>query len=521
MTPPGKLLPLTRSLLPPSAPPSLTGRRQRPTPAHARDLPPPVWLPHRLHAHGRLPPPLPFAPPRSLARPPFLASAFPAASSGGGGEGQAVLAEFLTSERVKVAAMLGLALALCNADRVVMSVAIVPLSQAYGWTPSFAGVVQSSFLWGYLVSPIIGGALVDYYGGKRVMAYGVALWSLATFLSPWAAARSLWLFLATRVLLGMAEGVALPSMNNMVLRWFPRTERSSAVGIAMGGFQLGNTIGLLLSPIIMSRAGIFGPFVIFGLFGFLWVLVWISAISGTPGENTQISAHELDYITRGQKLVKTQTGSEKLRKVPPFRKLLSKSPTWALISANAMHSWGYFVILSWMPVYFKTIYHVNLREAAWFSALPWVMMAVLGYVAGVVSDMLIRNGTSITLTRKIMQTIGFVGPGVALLGLNAAKNPITASAWLTIAVGLKSFGHSGFLVNLQEIAPQYAGVLHGMSNTAGTFAAILGTVGAGFFVDRMGSFRGFLILTSLLYFSSTLFWDIFATGERVDFDGTG
>lgn len=61
----------------------------------------------------------------------------------------------------------------------------------------------------------------------------------------------------------------------------------------------------------------------------------------------------------------------------------------------------------------------------------------------------------------------------------------------------------------------------GMSNTAGTFAAILGTVGAGFFVDRMGSFRGFLILTSLLYFSSTLFWDIFATGERVDFDGTG
>jgi len=37
----------------------------------------------------------------------------------------------------------------------------------------------------------------------------------------------------------------------------------------------------------------------------------------------------------------------------------------------------------------------------------------------------------------------------------------------------------------------------------------------------MGSFRGFLILTSLLYFSSTLFWDIFATGERVDFDGTG
>lgn len=62
-----------------------------------------------------------------------------------------------------------------------------------------------------------------------------------------------------------------------------------------------------------------------------------------------------------------------------------------------------------------------------------------------------------------------------------------------------------------------------MSNTAGTLAAIVGTVGAGFFVERMGSFQGFLILTSLLYFISTLFWDLFATGERIDIimDGAG
>jgi hypothetical protein len=50
-----------------------------------------------------------------------------------------------------------------------------------------------------------------------------------------------------------------------------------------------------------------------------------------------------------------------------------------------------------------------------------------------------------------LQSIGFLGPGIALLGLNVAKSPIIASAWLTIAVGLKSFGHSGFLVNLQVL----------------------------------------------------------------------
>lgn len=54
-------------------------------------------------------------------------------------------AEFITSERVKVVAMLALALALCNADRVVMSVAIVPLSLSHGWSRSFSGIVQVGF----------------------------------------------------------------------------------------------------------------------------------------------------------------------------------------------------------------------------------------------------------------------------------------------------------------------------------------------------------------------------------------
>ncbi|KAK9065826.1 hypothetical protein SSX86_015227 [Deinandra increscens subsp. villosa] len=422
--------------------------------------------------------------------------------------------EFITSERVKVVAMVALALALCNADRVVMSVAIVPMSQSRGWSQAFAGVVQSSFLWGYLVSPIAGGTLVDYYGGKIVMACGVALWSMATFLTPWAAENSLWALLSMRALLGVAEGVALPCMNNMIARWFPQTERSRAVGLAMAGFQLGSAIGLTLSPILMSQGGVGGPFIIFGLSGLLWVLVWVSATSSTPERSPQITKYELEYIQSKRKKVEMKTG----KIIPPFRRLLSKLPTWSLIVANSMHSWGFFVILSWMPIYFKTIYHVDLRQAAWFSAVPWSMMALVGYFAGVFSDKLIQSGMTVTLTRKIMQSIGFVGPGIALIGLIMAKSPVAASAWLTLAVGLKSFSHCGFLVNLQEIAPQYSGVLHGMSNTAGTLAAILGTVGAGFFVELVGSFQGFLLLTALLYFSAALFWNIFSTGERVNFD---
>ena len=45
-------------------------------------------------------------------------------------------------ERMKVVAMVSLAMCLCNADRVIMSVAVVPLAARHAWSSSFIGVVQ-------------------------------------------------------------------------------------------------------------------------------------------------------------------------------------------------------------------------------------------------------------------------------------------------------------------------------------------------------------------------------------------
>ncbi|KAJ8899951.1 hypothetical protein K2173_019656 [Erythroxylum novogranatense] len=413
-------------------------------------------------------------------------------------------------ERFKVVALTACAMCLCNADRVVMSVAIVPLAAKFGWSSCFLGIVQSSFLWGYIFSSVIGGALVDKYGGKRVMAWGVALWSLATLLTPLAANHSTVSLLAVRTFFGLAEGVALPSMNILLSRWFPGHERATAVGISMAGFHLGNVIGFLLTPVMLSSVGMFGPFILFSSFGLLWLTKWASLVTSDPGDSPFVSKSELRLIQAG----KTDSSVAK-GQLPPLLHLLSKLPSWAIIFANIANNWGYFVLLSWMPVYFKTVFNVNLKEAAWFSAVPWGTMAISGYVAGAVSDSLIKKGYSLTLVRKIMQSIGFIGPGVALLCLNYAKTPATAAIYITVALSLSSFSQAGFLLNMQDIAPQYAGFLHGISNSAGTLAAIVSTIGTGFFVQRLGSFQAFLTLTATLYFITTIFWNLFATGERV------
>eukprot|EP00250_Pteridium_aquilinum_P002103 c12306_g2_i1 orf=290-1948(-) len=426
-------------------------------------------------------------------------------------------ASFLSSKRMKVVALVASAMALCNADRVIMSVAIVRLSSLYNWSTSFSGIVQSSFLWGYMISPIVGGALVDRYGGKTVMAYGVGFWSLATFLTPWAARHSVFMLFAVRVLMGLAEGVAMPCMNNMVSRWFPRSERARAIGLTMAGFHLGSVVGLLATPVIMAAWGVSMPFIAFGLTGALWLLFWICFVSNDPEDHPNIEEAELQYIQQNRVPISkrnmgTSSGQGLLL---PVVLLLKKLPSWAVIVANFTNNWGYFVLLSWMPIYFNSVYGVNLKQAAWFSAVPWAMMAAVGCVAGSCSDFLIESGLNITTVRKIMQSIGFMGPALALIAVNASSSASVAAVWLTVAIGSSSFSQAGFLVNFQEIAPRHAGLLQGISNTVGTIGAIFSTIGIGYFIQWLGSFQAFLTLTAAFYVLSTLFWNIYATGERV------
>lgn len=74
-----------------------------------------------------------------------------------------------------------------------------------------------------------------------------------------------------------------------------------------------------------------------------------------------------------------------------------------------------------MPVYFKTVYDVNLKQAPWFGAIPWGVMTVSGYVAGASLDFLIKSGHPVTRGQMIMQmqSIGFTGPGISLLCLDS------------------------------------------------------------------------------------------------------
>ncbi|KAI5598684.1 hypothetical protein POPTR_002G160650v4 [Populus trichocarpa] len=103
---------------------------------------------------------------------------------------------------------------------------------------------------------------------------------------------------------------------------------------------------------------------------------------------------------------------------------------------------------------------------------------------GWIADTLVSRGLSITAVRKIMQSIGFLGPAFFLTQLSHVRTPAMAVLCMACSQGSDAFSQSGLYSNHQDIGPRYAGVLLGLSNTAGVLAGVFGTAATGYILQR-------------------------------------
>ncbi len=331
---------------------------------------------------------------------------------------------------------------LCNMDRVNMSVAVLPMAASYGWSSATVGLVQSSFFWGYLLTQVAGGVWADRLGGKVVLGFGVVWWSLATVLTPFAAAAGLPALLAARACMGVGEGVAMPAMNNLLSKWVPVRERSRSLALVYSGMYTGSVLGLACSPHMIHALGWPSVFYIFGALGVGWWAWWWRNAASSPAEDPAISEAERRYIARN-------TAPSRPLAAVPWRLLLSKPPVWALIVSHFCHNWGTFILLTWMPTYYNQVLGLDLKSSGLLSVLPWVTMAVAANVGGWIADSLVSRGWSVTHVRKIMQTVGFLGPAFFLTRLSAVHTPVGAVACMMAAQGLDAFSQSGLYSNHQ------------------------------------------------------------------------
>ncbi|XP_021906262.1 ascorbate transporter, chloroplastic isoform X3 [Carica papaya] len=168
----------------------------------------------------------------------------------------------------------------------------------------------------------------------------------------------------------------------------------------------------------------------------------------------------------------------------------------------------------WFALWLLKVLKFNLTESGLLCVLPWLTMAVFANIGGWIADSLVSRGLSITAVRKIMQSIGFLGPAFFLSQLSHVRTPAMAVLCMACSQGSDAFSQSGLYSNHQDIGPRYAGVLLGLSNTAGVLAGVFGTAATGYILQR-GSWDDVFKVAVVLYIIGTLIWNLFSTGEKV------
>ncbi|KAK7388589.1 hypothetical protein VNO78_23410 [Psophocarpus tetragonolobus] len=420
-------------------------------------------------------------------------------------------------QRYKLIGTTSLAFVICNMDKVNLSIAIIPMSHQFGWNSSTAGLVQSSFFWGYALSQLPGGWLAKLFGGGKVLVVGVLIWSVATAFVPFLAGYMPGLLLS-RVLVGIGEGVSPSAATDLIARTIPLEERSRAVAFVFGGLSVGSVMGLLLAPPLIQNLGWESVFYIFGLLGIAWFL----GFQFLEGGETQLDAESLlsaqDTLTQSWKtFLKELNGS--LKDVP-WKAFFQNRAVWAMIYAHFCGSWGHYNCLSWLPTFFSEELNLNLTEAAWVSILPPLASIFVTSLAAQLADNLISRGVETTVVRKICQSIAFLSPAICMTisSLDLGLPPWEIVGILTGGLALSSFALSGLYCTHQDMSPEYASILLGITNTVGAIPGIVGVALTGYLLDLTHSWSISLFAPSIFfYLTGTIVWLVFASSKPQSF----
>lgn len=344
------------------------------------------------------------------------------------------------------------------------------------WDSETQGMLLGAFFFGYLLTQIPGGYLAGHFGGSLFLGGGVLCTAVLTLLTPLAAEMgATWLF-ALRALEGFGEGVTFPAMMAMWARWAPPLERSRLMTFSGAGANFGAFVALPLTGFICHALGWPAVFYCCGGAGCVWSLFWFLLVSDDPRTHSRISEQEKNYITQS---IGSQGGAHGWS-VPLLPMVLSV-PLWAIIVSQMCANWSYYTLLTSLPTYMDTVLHFDLRQNSFLSALPYLGGWLFSVLSGVLADHLLEKKLlSTTAVRKIFTVVGLLLPAAFLVAVGfVGCNGMLVVIFLTTSSTIGGASAAGVFMNQIDIAPRYAGMLLGITNTFGTIPGVLAPIAVG------------------------------------------
>ncbi len=349
-------------------------------------------------------------------------------------------------------------------DRQTLSLLAPYLKQDYHWTNTDYANIVVAFRVAYSIGQTLSGRLMDRVGTKRGLTITVLWYSIVSIFTP--LARGFYSFLGFRFLLGAGESGNWPGATKAVSEWFPKHERGLATALFDSGSSLGGAIAPFIVLWLYFRWGLRPAFIVPGLLGLLWLMVW-RWLYYRPEEHPRISEAELRMI-----LVDTSEDNPKGKVRQRWRDLLKLPQTWGTIIARSFTDPVFFFIADWFPIYLvaKGIALKSGLIAVW---IPFVAADLGNFFAGGMSGYLIKRGWSVGNARKALVVFG--GIGVTLL----IPTVFTVNLYvLTLLFGLATFSYASF-TTIANVLPsdlytsESVATVSGLSGTGAAIGTII------------------------------------------------
>lgn len=366
-------------------------------------------------------------------------------------------------------------------DRTNIAVAASAISGDLGLSKVQMGLIFSAFAWTYSIMQIPGGMVVDAVRIRILYPFILTAWSLATIVQG--LVSSFAALVGCRMAIGVFEAPSFPANNKIVTLWFPEQERASAIAVYTSGQFMGLAFLMPVLAVIQHHFGWRGLFIISGLIGILWALIWYFVYREPESEEQSEGSvsHEEQSVAVNPANLRIAFSSPKL---------------WGIYIAQFCIGGTMIFFLTWFPTYLEETRGLSILKTGMLASIPYLAAFVGVLLSGFVSDWLVRKGKSKEFARKTPIIIGlFLSSSV--IGANYVESTSSVIFFLSL-----SFFGSGLAsiawVFVSLLAPKnMVGLVGGCFNFIGGLSAVVVPVAVGY-LARNGDFRPALVMISAL-----------------------
>ena len=409
--------------------------------------------------------------------------------------------ELLSPEKRRwfIVAIIFLAIVFNYVDRQIVSVLKPVLKSEFSLNDSGYAMILNIFTICYALMYPVTGWLVDRFGARVVMFYGIITWSLACI--GGGLSRTIGQFSFFRGLLGAAEPTNFPAQLKVIAVWFPGKLRATANSLCVAGSSIG---AIIAPPAIAWLALNYNwqtAFVTMGAIGLLIAVLWKLIYRDPPVHILQ----EAITSTLSTSTLSTSTAGDSTDSFQ-WKQLWRTRSLWGILLIRFVSDPVWYFCLFWLPGYLQESSGLTLAQVGMFGWIPFLFADMGSIATSAWSDKLVRKGHAPLKARKMMLT------RVAILSPLCILTPYLSSAWSTLAVfSIVAIACLSWLFTVSVVIAEafpvknVASVL-GIAGGFGALGAVLFNYFVGQFIGTLGAEKIFIAMAFLHPIAVLILW---------------